>query len=82
MRLLLALAVSTIACSNNPEARSCLVERDARPKVSFAWRVAHGSLDDEPPRAALIELGVPERLLRIGVPSDVGAWRELARSLL
>lgn len=51
MRLLLALAVLTIACSNKPDARSCLVERDARPKVSFAWRVAHGSLDDEPPRA-------------------------------
>ena len=51
MRFLLALAVLTIACSNKPDARSCLVERDARPKVSFAWRVAHGSLDDDPPRA-------------------------------
>lgn len=39
-------------------------------------------VDDEPACAALIELGVPERLLRVGVPRDVGAWRELARGLL
>lgn len=52
MRLLLALAVfTTIACSNNPNARNCAMERDARPKVSFAWKVAHGSMDDDPPRA-------------------------------
>jgi len=52
MRLLLALAVLTIACTNKPDARSCaMVERDARPKISFAWRVAHGSMDEDPPRA-------------------------------
>lgn len=39
-------------------------------------------VDDEPARAALIELGVPERLLRVGLPPDVGAWRELARGVL
>ena len=54
MRLLLGLTVlfATVACSNKPDARSCaMVERDARPKISFAWRVAHGSMDDDPPRA-------------------------------
>lgn len=51
MRLLLALAALTIACTNSTNARVCNVERDARPKVSFAWRVAHGSMDEDPPRA-------------------------------
>ena len=50
--VLLASTLTLLAaCGGRPDARTCVVDRDARPRVTFSWRVAHGSMDDDPPRA-------------------------------
>lgn len=83
-----ALALLTLAfalalgCGGSGNKRVCsTMERSSRPQIDLAWSVAHGSMDDDPPRAHVklafkgafqdeIDLGDLEGICKLG---EVGA---------
>ncbi len=81
MKQLLVLSAIALGCTSASNKRVCTIERSERPQVDVSWSVAHGSIDDDPPRAHVklafkgaytdeIDLGELEGICKLG---EVGA---------
>jgi hypothetical protein len=68
MLFALVSSVSSVlfACGGSSSGAHCSTGGDGRPVVSLAWEVAHGSMDDDPPRprvTLIVKAQKEERLL-------------------
>ena len=56
------------ACSAKPAQNCTMVARESRPSVTITWKVEHGSLDEDPPRAkvSLVFGGVVTSTVQVG----------------
>jgi hypothetical protein len=70
MLILAALApLALVACGGAKAGTACTVaEPSARPSVLLEWEIAHGSMDDDPPRptVTLVVKGPTESRLALG----------------
>lgn len=39
------------ACGGGNKGATCAVDKSQRPRVAIAWKIEHGSMDSDPPRA-------------------------------
>lgn len=62
------LVLLLISCSPKTGQNCAMVARESRPSVTITWKVEHGSLDDDPPRAkvSLTFAGAVKTTVQVG----------------